>query len=85
MSGATGVVGTKTIKNEKIAGIHKAEKGDTVVIWGDKDPCGTCQAQMKRAYEETGVDYVYMWGNRTAGQSGGAVPDGWWQASNPLG
>ncbi|WP_240662795.1 RHS repeat-associated core domain-containing protein [Streptomyces sp. WAC 06738] len=65
---------TRPIPGDPYANLAPVGPGDSVVLNGTRPPCPQCMGAMNRAAEETGANFVYMWGNGN-----------WWQAGRPLG
>ncbi|MGP4083859.1 RHS repeat-associated core domain-containing protein [Streptomyces sp. KR55] len=56
---------TVHISGDRYANLAPVDPGDTVTIHGTKAPCTQCQGSMRRAADETGATFVYVWNGNT--------------------
>ncbi|MFJ6988552.1 MULTISPECIES: RHS repeat-associated core domain-containing protein [unclassified Streptomyces] len=56
---------TVHISGDRYANLAPVSAGETVTIHGTKPPCTQCQGSMRRAAEETGASFVYVYNGKT--------------------
>ncbi|MFF2065086.1 RHS repeat-associated core domain-containing protein [Streptomyces sp. NPDC058200] len=56
---------TVHISGDRYANLAPVSPGETVTIHGTKPPCPQCQGSMRRAAEETGATFVYVYNGNT--------------------
>ncbi|WP_425413273.1 hypothetical protein [Micromonospora rosaria] len=74
-AGGAPVVGDRVIKNDPFWGTSPVPEGGTVSIAGIKEPCGTCQGQMKASAEDTGARFEYHWPDGRGGMNEWSTDD----------
>jgi RHS repeat-associated protein len=58
-SGGAAMVGDTVITDDQFWNTNPVPADGTVEIWGIRPPCGTCQAAMDAAAEDTGAQFIY--------------------------
>ncbi|MFF7158768.1 hypothetical protein [Streptomyces sp. NPDC008139] len=72
MSGGVPSYGTRIVWNDEFFLEKPVPYDGYVVISGTLTPCSSCMGAMRRAAEDTGSTFVYMWPDGNGGMS-------WWQ------